>query len=417
MGHTEDSGDRLEAVRSSSASGRRTSTVSAAEPKHKPELDGIRGIAILAVMLSHGGPYIERTTLLSKIFASAMIPGWSGVELFFALSGFLITGILLRTKRAKNYFSSFYMRRFLRIFPIYYLTLSLMLFLGAHVSWWGAIIPPAFHTRLSYYFYLQNWPIAWPHGLELRANVIGHFWSLAVEEQFYLVWPLLAMLLPEDGLLWLCTGALALALPFRIIFFHRIGGDYGFIHLLPTRIDGLLVGAICAILSRRCGRVPLRLVYAALIAGGSIIIFIALFHHHELIGTYRYMETVGFTGFALLSGGLIGLSQYPRPRLLRFLRMRWLTETGKYSYGIYVYHIPIYALCDHAIGAYFGIALPMPLRFALPYVSLLMGLSFLVAKVSYDYFESKILALKVHFKPRYETHVRLNPSAVGTEAE
>ena len=97
--------------------------------------------------------------------------------------------------------------------------------------------------------------------------------------------------------------------------------------------------------------------------------------------------------------------------------MRWLTETGKYSYGIYVYHIPIYALCDHAIDAYFGIALPMPLRFALPYVALLMGISFLVAKVSYDYFESRILALKVHFRPRYETPVRLKPSAVGSEPE
>ena len=263
------------------------------------------------------------------------------------------------------------------------------------------MIPEAERTRVSYYFYLQNWPISWPHGIELRANVIGHFWSLAVEEQFYLIWPLLVLLLPESGLFWLCSVVLALAIPFRIVFFHKIGGDYGFIHLLPTRIDGLLVGAICAILTQRRERVPLRLVYSALATGGGIIGYIALFHHHELVGTYRYMETIGYTGFALLSGGLIGLSQYPRPALLKFLRMRWLTETGKYSYGIYVYHIPIYAICDHFVATKLGISMPGPLHLVVPYIAFMIGCSFLVAKVSYDLFESKILALKVHFKPKF----------------
>ena len=379
----------------------KSSTLSAAEPRHKPELDGIRGIAIIAVMLSHGGPLIHRGGVISKLFVSAMIPGWSGVELFFTLSGFLITGILLRTKHAENYFSSFYMRRFLRIFPIYYFTLTLILILAAHSSWWNSMIPEAERTRVSYYFYLQNWPISWPHGIELRANVIGHFWSLAVEEQFYLIWPLLVLLLPESGLFWLCSTLLALAIPFRIVFFHKIGGDYGFIHLLPTRIDGLLVGAICAILSRKGARVPLLYVYSALATGGGIIGYIALFHHHELVGTYRYMETIGYTGFALLSGGLIGLSQYPRPTLLKLLRMRWLTETGKYSYGIYVYHIPIYAICDHFAGTRLGLSFPTPLHLALPYVAFMIACSFLAAKISYDFFESKILALKVHFKPRF----------------
>lgn len=378
----------------------RPAQVSAAEPRHKPELDGIRGIAIIAVMLSHAGPLIQKDGIVSKVLVSAMIPGWSGVELFFALSGFLITGILLRTKRAKNYFSSFYMRRFLRIFPIYYLTLSLILLLATHNSWWNSVIPSLGHTRLSYYFYMQNWPVFWPHG-ELRFSAIGHFWSLAVEEQFYLVWPLLAWFLPEDGLLWLCIVALGLALPFRILFFHKIGGDYGFIHLTSTRIDGLLVGAICAILTRRHGRVPLRLVHTALLVGGAIIVYISLFHHHELTATYRYMETVGFTGFALLSGGLIGISQYPRAGLLHFLRMRWLTETGRYSYGIYIYHIPIYLGIGRIMQIELGASSPFRLTYALPYIAFLMALSFLLAKISYDCFESRILAMKVYFRPRF----------------
>lgn len=375
---------------------------SAAEASHKPELDGIRGIAILAVMLSHAGPLIIWGGITSKILVSVMIPGWSGVELFFALSGFLITGILLRTKMALNYFSSFYARRVLRIFPVYYLTLTVVLVLAAHNAWWNSIIPALGHTRLSYYFYLQNWPAFWAHGQELRANVIGHFWSLAVEEQFYLIWPLVVLLLPERLLLRICVVLLSLALPFRIIFFHRIGGDYGFIHLTITRVDGLLVGAIGAILTHRMGRIPLWLVYSALSLGGAIIGYIALFHHHELVATYRYMETAGFTGFALLSGGLIGLSQYPKPRLLRVLRSKWLTEIGKYSYGIYVFHIPIYAVVERLARTMFGLVLPLRLTLVLPMIVLLMTFSFLAAKISYDHFESRILGLKVYFKPRYQ---------------
>ncbi len=388
----------MESPSSPASSNQQIVTLNSAEPNHKPELDGIRGIAILAVMLSHAGPMIIWGGITSRIVVSMMIPGWSGVELFFALSGFLITGILLRTKKATNYFSSFYARRVLRIFPVYYLTLSIILLLAAHNDWWNSIIPSMGHTRLSYYFYLQNWPVVWPHGQELRANVIGHFWSLAVEEQFYLVWPLLAFLLPEEGLLWLCTILLAGALPFRILFFHRIGGDYGFIHLTITRIDGLLVGAIGAILSHRMGGIPLQLVYFCLGSGTVIIGYIALFHHHELVATYRYMETVGFTGFALLSGGLIGISQYQKPRVLRILRAKWLTETGKYSYGIYIFHIPIYAVIQHALQTHLGIPFPLRLTFALPLIACLMGISFLVAKLSYEYFESPILALKRYFR-------------------
>ncbi len=213
-----------------------------AEPSHKPELDGIRGIALLAVMLSHGGPYIDRTTALSKIFAYAMIPGWSGVELFFVLSGFLITGILLKSKKAENYFSSFYARRFLRIFPIYYFVLTVGLLAATHVSWWNALLPAAGKTRIAYYFYAQNWPMFWPHHLFLKTNGFGHFWSLAVEEQFYIVWPLVIWLLPENAILTLCAVGLAVALPLRVLMVHKFAYDFTAMALTTSRVDGLLVG-------------------------------------------------------------------------------------------------------------------------------------------------------------------------------
>lgn len=372
----------------------------AAQPNHKPELDGIRGIALLAVMLSHGGPYIDRTTVLSKLFAYAMIPGWSGVELFFVLSGFLITGILLKSKKAENYFSSFYARRFLRIFPIYYFVLTVGLVAATHVSWWNAVLPAAGKTRLAYYFYAQNWPMFWPHHLFLKSNVFGHFWSLAVEEQFYIVWPLVVWLLPENAILMLCTVGLVVALPLRVLMVHKFAYDFTAMALTTSRMDGLLVGVILAILLRR-GQIPLRWIYLAMGVGAGTIGFIAVFHHTELIGTYLYMPTIGITGFSLLSGGLLALSQHRIVWLRHILDARWLGTVGKYSYGMYIYHIPLYLICDHYLGARFGVALPMPLRWALVYIGFLIAVTFVVAKISYDLFESKILALKVHFKPRF----------------
>ncbi|MGC1870142.1 MAG: acyltransferase [Acidobacteriaceae bacterium] len=386
------------------------SDLSAAEPRHKPELDGIRGIAVLAVMLSHGGPYIDRTNLLAKSFVYAMIPGWSGVELFFVLSGFLITGILLKSKTAENYFSSFYARRFLRIFPIYYFALTVGLLAASHVSWWSAMLPPAGKTRIAYYFYVQNWPMFWPHGLFLKANVFGHFWSLAVEEQFYIVWPLVVWLLPENAILTLCSVGLVIALPLRILMEHRYAEDFTAMFLTTSRMDGLLVGVALAILLRR-GQIPLRWIYASLGLGAAIIGYIALFHHTELIATYFYMPTIGITGFSLLSGGFLALSQHRILWLRRILNARWLRTMGKYSYGMYIYHIPVYAICDHYAATRLRLSLPVPLHLALPYIAFLIASTFLVAKISYDLFESKILALKVHFRPKF-SHTLLASDSV-----
>jgi peptidoglycan/LPS O-acetylase OafA/YrhL len=375
------------------------SNPSAAEPNHKPELDGIRGIALLAVMLAHGGPYIARTTTMSKLFVYAMIPGWSGVELFFVLSGFLITGILLKSKSAENYFSSFYARRFLRIFPIYYLVLTVGLVAATHFSWWNALLPAAGKTRIAYFFYMQNWPMFWPHHLFLKTNGFGHFWSLAVEEQFYVVWPLVVWLLSENAILTLCSVGLVVALPLRVLMVHKFAGDFTAMALTTSRVDGLLVGVILAILLRR-GQIPRRWIYLAMGVGAGIIGFIALFHHTELIATYFYMPTIGITGFSLLCGGLLALSQHRIVWLRQILDARWLRTVGKYSYGMYIYHIPIYLICENFRGVHAGAASPMPLRWALPYIGFLIAVTFLVAKISYDFFESKILALKVYFRPR-----------------
>ncbi len=391
---------------------KRHSSRSAAEPKHKPELDGIRGIALLAVMLSHGGGrYILQTTFAAKLFAYAMVPGWSGVELFFVLSGFLITGILLKSKTAENYFSSFYARRFLRIFPIYYFVVTAGLVAAHYNFWWNTMMPPE-RMRISYYFYAQNWPIFWNHGAYQTVSAFGHFWSLAVEEQFYLVWPLVIWLLPEGWVLCLCTTGLVIALPLRLYMVHRYAESLGAMVLTTSRMDGLLVGVTLAILLRR-GQIPRRWIYLALGLGGGIFCYIALFHHRELIDTRIYMPTLGITAFALLAGGLLALSQHRIPPLHHVLCTGWLRTVGKYSYGMYIYHIPIYLILEHILEVRYGVVFPLPLRWALPYIALLIAVTFLVAKFSYDLFESKILALKVHFRPRSRPATLAPASVVG----
>jgi peptidoglycan/LPS O-acetylase OafA/YrhL len=376
------------------------SKLRAAEPGHKPELDGLRGIALLAVMLSHGaGRYILHDSVVAKLFTYSMVPGWSGVELFFVLSGFLITGILLRTRTATNYFSSFYARRFLRIFPIYYVAVTAGLLIAAHSAWWSSMLPPLERTRLSYYFYAQNWPFAWGNSAYMHVSVFGHFWSLAVEEQFYLVWPLVVWLLPERWILRLCAAGLVIALPLRFYMVHRYSESLLAMVLTTSRMDGLLVGAILAILLRR-GQIPLRWIYCTLGFGASILGYIAVFHHRELIATYFYMPTLGITGFAALMGGFLALSQHPIRWLRRLLEARWLRATGKYSYGMYIYHVPLYLFLEHELEAHCGVRFPLTLPLALLYIAALVGITFLIAKISYDYFESRILSLKRYFRPR-----------------
>jgi peptidoglycan/LPS O-acetylase OafA/YrhL len=383
----------------------------AAEPNHKPELDGIRGIALLAVMLSHGGGrYILQTTFAAKLFAYAMVPGWSGVELFFVLSGFLITGILLQSKTAENYFTSFYARRFLRIFPIYYFVVTVGLVAAHYNFWWNAMMPPE-RMRIAYYFYAQNWPVFWNHGAYQTVSAFGHFWSLAVEEQFYLVWPLVIWLLPEGWILSLCTAGLVIALPLRFYMVHRYAESLGAMVLTTSRMDGLLVGVMLAILLRK-GQIPLRWIYAALGLGAAIFGYIAVFHHRELIDTQFYMPTLGITAFALLSGGFLALSQHRIPWLHHVLCVGWLRTVGKYSYGMYIYHIPIYLISEHILKVRFGAVLPMPLRWALLYIGFLIAVTFLVAKISYDLFESKILALKIYFRPRYAKSAEVRGATV-----
>ncbi len=176
--------------------------------KRVPALDGLRGLAILAVVEFHFAEGLTNASRPESAIYNVFRTGWLGVDLFFVLSGFLITGILSNSKGTPGYFRNFYWRRALRIFPPYY----------AFLFVFGVLYPLARHRPLDapwwHWTYLTNVAIA----AGLPVNSCSHFWSLAIEEQFYLLWPLLIYMLSRKAAMNACIACVGIAAAARICF-------------------------------------------------------------------------------------------------------------------------------------------------------------------------------------------------------
>jgi len=391
-----------------------TSALAKGEGFKLPALDGVRGLAIILVLLIHlqqTGAVPARYHLLNTI----MHAGWCGVDLFFVLSGFLITLGLLESKGADNYFSSFYMRRILRIFPLYYLVLLLALvasrLLAGHeprgaifVGYLGQPDGPLFPSALgwlSHVFYVQNWwmPFAEPHS----RNVLGHFWSLAVEEQFYLAWPLCVFFLPRRQLIIVAVAICAAVLGLRFLLAnYGVPSETIFVNT-ATRADTLMVGALAALVvtdTSSLNRVrPWLPLVAALSAGYVIAVGFAV--KSEALQIYD-MVTLGFTAFALTFGSFVlwgYIFNGSGNALDRLLSNQILTKLGKYSYGLYVYHLPVVYAAKIWLqsSAWFGRSAVLGLLFCVATA----GVAFSIAIASYELFEKWFLRLKRHFRPTF----------------
>ncbi len=377
------------------------------ERDHQPQLDGIRGLAILAVLLSHAVWIIKAfpERRLAFRLTQVMSPGWGGVDLFFALSGFLITGILLRGRHRDAYFKPFYARRVLRIFPIYYLFLFGSLLIGsipsvaAHLVASDAHLPFTATQRLSFFLYLQNVPVFWPTLAGGLTGLWGAFWSLAVEEQFYLIWPALVRYVRLPWLYWFSVAAVAAGPVVRLLLARRTGFQLGLLQNPVTRLDGLFAGAALALYRERRGR-PLSLPWAAAwgTLGASILTMVVVHDSRELVFPNARMDTLGVSAFALLGLALLAASQHAVPGLESFLKASPLRLLGKYSYGIYVYHLSIFFgfhrmrnHLDPVITGRFGLLAGCALDLAA------IVCSVLVAALSYRYIEAPFLAMKRWF--------------------
>ena len=384
--------------------------------RHIPALDGLRGVAILLVLFHHFTLYgrIEPATYLDLQIHRIALSSWVGVDLFFVLSGFLITGILLDSRGSANYFRNFYARRVLRIFPLYYGFLIVFLYVLPRLLSYGPEFADLLEHQLWYWSYLSNVDIGlngWP-----RFKGLGHFWSLAIEEQYYLVWPIVVLLLSRRKLAWTCGGLMVAALAIRTILVSE-GVPLAAYVLTPARMDTLAVGGLLAVLWRSergktllaRSTLPLMLVSALIVLG--------LFVHYRVLGSLKPgTVTIGYTAIACFFGSLLTLAiAVPRPSLFRRI---WESHTlgffGRYSYALYVFHhlvaiyLPRLGFSAADIPTVSGSQLPGLVLFALAGIAISVGLSLL----SWNLLEAPMLSLKKYFAygSRPEVDVSMHPS-------
>jgi peptidoglycan/LPS O-acetylase OafA/YrhL len=377
---------------------------------HIAALDGLRGVAILLVVLHHFAMFggFEPATKLDAVAVALTGAGWAGVDLFFVLSGFLITRILLNSNGERHFFRNFYARRILRIFPLYYAMLGLFFVVGPVVAWASGWIPRSVeepyrdivNDQAWYWSYLVNFRIAF-HGWP-EFGALAHFWTLAIEEQFYLAWPLFVFYLGGRNLLRLCVFLIVASLAIRLQLMWQ-GEILGAYVLTPARLDALALGGVLAVIANKAGGLQPWRRLAGLVGGMSAIALgaIAIWRRGLWSGD-TVTGTVGLTLLACFFGTLVVLSvTAPRRDLLsRLLRSEALMTLGRYSYGLYVFHHPIALVMGRVVQIH---DLPLVLGSRLPtfvlYTLLGGGLSLAVSALSWHSIEKYFRRLKYKFQP------------------
>jgi peptidoglycan/LPS O-acetylase OafA/YrhL len=369
---------------------------------HMPALDGIRGLAIALVMVQHFFPFNDRgVTLLDSVVFGVANRCWMGVDLFFVLSGFLITGILWRARGRDHFFRNFYMRRVLRIFPAYYLLLAIFFLLLPALSSApiDAYLSDSAPDAFWHWTYLSNFRIAW-RGEWYEQLIPNVFWSLAIEEQFYMVWPAVIWFISRRGLYALCTFLFFAALALRWVL--ALDPDVNWVTrfvLTPTRMDGLVLGSLLALLYQSAHRDSAKLKQAILACGaiGLLIVAYLTLQRHE--GWQETpVQTLRFTGIALASGALVWLCVTGENNtwLKRFFCLAPMRFLGKYSYALYLWHGPADALVRHFFPPQelvFGSRVPAQLLF----VSITTLVSIAAALLSWNLLERHCLRFKKAF--------------------
>jgi peptidoglycan/LPS O-acetylase OafA/YrhL len=378
--------------------------------RHFRPLDGIRAVAVTMVFAGHFGAVGGR---FSRTWW-----GWTGVDLFFVLSGLLITGILYDAPREQGYFATFYKRRALRIFPLYFAFWAAVLAVRfaltvkwpvadlAWIAYLGNFLPiVAVHRGVSPDYYTN----LWLHSSVLAGYqptiVIGHFWSLCVEEQFYLVWPVVIWFCrSRRALMRWCVAGIVGALVLRIVLEAVLPAPARHSELIYklsfTRVDSLLMGAWLALYLRRESVMPVRHALYLYCAGlGSLILFVgsAIYFPAKLLGHLGegWLNTYGLSLPGAVSLAVLVAVIRIRP-LQQVLMWRPLMALGKVSYGFYVFHLLLIGLFPGQI-----VRSRHPIVLGVVFFAAVWALSWL----SFRFLETPFLRLKSRWAPAREEPV------------
>jgi peptidoglycan/LPS O-acetylase OafA/YrhL len=386
---------------------------------HMPVLDGIRGIAILAVLLFHFIAPENKDGFANAAVSWLFAYGALGVDLFFVLSGFLITGILFDARTDEHYFRNFYMRRLLRIFPLYYGVLVIIFLVLP-------LFPGLSGTELSGLREHQAW--AWLYAVNIYLAIhdgwvlsyIEHFWSLAVEEQFYLIWPLAVWLLAAKPRVFLTFSFLVAAMSFvgRIVASLAGAGPVVIEVLTPFQLDALAMGGFFAVYLRQPGGEAgtRRLILPMALAGFALLLI--QFGGRHLTTRGNALESLRGGAFHLLLAALLlkGLLGPVSSAWSRCLLSRPLAFLGKYSYGVYVYHhfFSYYFTSQHTnviLAARLGCSNMTAL---LLQAAAGIAASVAIAWLSFEFFEQYFLRLKRYW-PSSHARILQSPGDAPTQ--
>ena len=363
------------------------SSTAGSRPPRYPELDGLRGVAILLVVAYHYD----------------LAPFLSGVDLFFVLSGFLLGGILLDKQEAPNYFKAFYARRFCRILPLYFVCLLVFLILLPLTLGW--LFGDPFEMLLgdplpiwTYFTFTHNFAMAQLGGW--GTLWLGHTWSLAVEEQFYLFLPFFLRSFSREKLPYLLVG-LILSAPLLRAFlyeFHPHGG-LAFYVLMPCRADALLLGVLCAyaIRNERCLNLlrthtkALYGVLALLLAVGAALMALSSPTVHVPLVAASY----GYSWLPLVYSCIVLIAVTEKRGLFTLAtRVRPLSWLAVLAFGVFLLHMPILIMFQRLTSA--GLLPQAGSHYIIPLGAFLLTL--MLASISWMFFERRIVAWGRSFK-------------------
>lgn len=356
-----------------------------------PALDGIRGVAVLMILVTHYLQGMVPCDWLHKL-ARPLYFCQTGVDLFFVLSGFLITGILLNAKGTRHFLRNFYSRRAVRILPLYYLVV------------FGCIGAGFFEINSTYQYGISHcwWYLLFLQniGMTFWPGVVGepgHFWSLGVEEHFYLLWPLLVWLCDERKLPKVLIGIIAAGVAFRLCLIPVVAGNIFWFS--PCRLDSLALGALLSVVVRRpeMAQAAHQMCRLTLLILGPILLALYPLTSGKALFV---MQAVKYLLVAMAYTALLGAAVGPGRWLCleRFFCTPFLRWCGKYSYAMYVFHPFLYGWIMSFMRSSIPWEYSSPALFTLVEFSTLVAAVCLVSWASWHLFEKHFLGLKRYFE-------------------